>query len=71
MTESTHNCPFCVPSVESKVIERLGTVIAIEDKHPVTKGHVLVLPVRHTPSYFFMTSEEKNDADKLIQILCS
>jgi len=69
MTESTPNCPFCLPSVESKIIERLGTVIAIEDKYPVTKGHVLVLPIRHTPDYFSMTSEEKRDTDNLIRIL--
>jgi len=69
MTESTVNCPFCSPSVESKIIERLGSIIAIKDKNPVTEGHILVLPIRHTPDYFFMTSEEKSNADKLIQIL--
>jgi len=69
MTKSTLNCPFCSPNVESKIVERLGTVIAIEDKHPVTKGHILVFPVRHTPNYFSMTSEEKKDADNLIRIL--
>lgn len=69
MTESTLNCPFCLPSVESKIIERLGSVIAIADKHPVTKGHVLVLPIRHIPDFFSMTSEEKSNASKLIQVL--
>lgn len=69
MTGATSNCPFCLPGVESNIIERLGSVIAIKDKYPVTKGHVLVLPVRHTPNYFSMNSEEKNDTDKLIRIL--
>jgi len=69
MTESKFNYPFCPPSIESKIIEKLGSVIAINDKNPVTEGHILVLPIRHTPDYFSMTSEEKSDADKLIQIL--
>ena len=69
MTESTLNCPFCSQSTESKIIERLGTVIAIKDKNPVTEGHILVLPIRHTPDFFSMTTEEKKDADNLIRIL--
>ena len=68
-SESKLNCPFCSASIESKIIERLGTVVAIKDKHSVTKGHVLVLPIRHTLDFFSMTSEEKKDTDKLIRIL--
>ena len=68
-SESKLNCPFCSASIESKIIERLGTVVAIKDKHSVTKGHVLVLPIRHTLDFFSITSEEKKDADKLIRIL--
>ena len=67
--ESKLNCPFCSASIESKIIERLGTVVAIKDKHSVTKGHVLVLPIRHALDFFSMTSEEKKDTDKLIRIL--
>jgi diadenosine tetraphosphate (Ap4A) HIT family hydrolase len=69
-SESSINCPFCSTSIESEIIQRLGTTIAIEDKNPVTKGHVLVLPIRHTPDFFSMTFEEKKDADRLIRILC-
>ena len=68
-SESKLNCPFCSASIESKIIERLGTVVAIKDKRSVTKGHVLVLPIRHTLDFFSITSEEKKDADKLIRIL--
>jgi diadenosine tetraphosphate (Ap4A) HIT family hydrolase len=70
-SESNMNCPFCWASIESKIIQRLGTTVAIEDKNPVTRCHVLVLPIRHTPDFFSMTFEEKKDADKLIQILCN
>jgi len=68
-SESKFDCPFCSAAIESRIIERLGTVVAIEDKHPVTKGHVLVLPIRHTPDFFSMTFEEKKDTDELIRIL--
>jgi diadenosine tetraphosphate (Ap4A) HIT family hydrolase len=70
MTESTHNCPFCSLNIESEIVERLGNVIAIKDKHPVSKGHVLVLPIRHILDFLSMSSEEKNNADRLIRNLC-
>jgi diadenosine tetraphosphate (Ap4A) HIT family hydrolase len=66
-----HECPFCPPGIGSKVLVQCGTVVAIEDKHPVTKGHMLIIPVRHAPDFFSMTSEEKKDADRLIQLLRS
>ncbi len=69
ISEHENSCPFCSLAVESKIIDRHGTVIAIEDKNPVTQGHVLVIPVRHVPDFFAMNSEEINDADKLIRIL--
>jgi ATP adenylyltransferase len=69
MTEPENKCPFCPAAVESKIVERFGSVIAIEDKNPVTKGHLLVIPVRHAADYFSMSFEEIEDADKLIRIL--
>lgn len=68
-SDRTGRCPFCPLNIESQVCRRCGTVVAIEDKHPVTKGHVLILPLRHTQDFFSMTSEEKRDADRLIQVL--
>ncbi|MBN1361493.1 MAG: HIT family protein [Sedimentisphaerales bacterium] len=64
-----HRCSFCPPHIEAKVVERCGTVVAIADEHPVTEGHMLVVPTRHTRDFFSMTSEEKKDADRLIQLL--
>lgn len=69
MSEHAQRCPFCPPDIEPKVLEQCGTVVAIADKHPVTKDHVLILPVRHTPDFFSMTSAEKKDADRLIRIV--
>lgn len=68
-SKSEFNCPFCKTGIESIILERLETVIAIKDKNPVTKGHVLIIPIRHTEDFFSMTFEEKRDADNLIRIL--
>jgi len=68
-SDRTDACPFCRPNMASTIVEERGTVVAIEDRHPVTKGHMLVLPIRHTPDFFAMTCEEKKDADDLIELL--
>jgi len=50
-------------------VEALGTVVAIEDRNPVTDGHLLVIPRRHAIDFFDMTDEEKRDALTLLSIL--
>lgn len=44
-------------------------VVALEDKYPVTTGHVLVIPKRHTPDYFTMTEHERHDAEELLRVM--
>ena len=41
----------------------------IQDKYPVTHGHLLVLPRRHTPDLFGMVEREWIDANNLLRIL--
>jgi diadenosine tetraphosphate (Ap4A) HIT family hydrolase len=67
--ESRSGCPFCEESVESRIIARKGTVIAIRDKFPVTDLHTLILPLRHVSDFFDLTPEEKADADSLLSSL--
>ena len=43
-----------------------GTAIAIKDRYPVTRYHTLVMPRRHTPDFFTMTSQERRDTEALI-----
>jgi diadenosine tetraphosphate (Ap4A) HIT family hydrolase len=38
---------------------RNGHAIAFRDAFPVTPGHTLVIPMRHVPSFFDTTSEER------------
>jgi ATP adenylyltransferase len=63
------DCPFCPKKIHSKIIAEHGTVFAIEDNFPVAKGHMLILPHRHTPDYFSMTVYEIKDADHLMRLL--
>ena len=63
------NCVFCGPDLMTKVVEKHGSVFAIKDKHPVTPGHLLVIPIRHTPDWFSMTEGERLDADQLMRVL--
>ena len=44
-------------------------MFAIKDNFPVTEGHHLIIPYRHTEDYFSMTKIEKDDATKLIQVI--
>lgn len=59
------HCPFCQDE-SRKVIEKFKSVLAIEDKYPVTTGHLLVIPCRHTSDFFSMTNQERADAMKLL-----
>jgi diadenosine tetraphosphate (Ap4A) HIT family hydrolase len=61
------NCPFCPDKINSKIIKEYGSVFAIEDNYPVTKGHLLIIPRRHTPDFFSMTPDEANEAEYLLR----
>ncbi|MGD0153413.1 MAG: HNH endonuclease [Thermacetogeniaceae bacterium] len=56
-------CVFCDPEKLSQKVAQNETVYAIEDNYPVSPNHTLVIPLRHTPDYFTMTSQERHDAD--------
>ena len=62
-------CLFCSDQIKERLITENDTVIAIHDKYPVTTGHTLILPKRHTPDYFSMTSKERQHADELMRYL--
>ena len=60
------DCAFCKAFEESRVVESLGSVVAIKDKYPVSEGHFLIIPKRHTLDYFTMTDWERRDTEKLL-----
>lgn len=65
--DKLESCIFCSKEIVTRSIADNGPVLAIEDKYPVTPGHLLVIPKRHTPDYFTMTSHERQCAEELIR----
>ena len=68
MSDSSNspNCPFCSLSSD-RLLKENGLACAISDSYPVTKGHALVIPKRHTENYFSLTKEELLACDELIK----
>jgi diadenosine tetraphosphate (Ap4A) HIT family hydrolase len=69
VTDKSSGCLFCSDDINGRIIEENGSVIAIKDKFPVTEDHTLILPKRHTPDYFTMTSIERQHSDELTRYL--
>jgi diadenosine tetraphosphate (Ap4A) HIT family hydrolase len=43
------------------VIDENATAIAIRDGYPVSRGHTLFIPKRHTGSFFALSPSERGD----------
>lgn len=71
LSESDVNadCIFCGKLDKDRIVTENGSVYAIKDDYPVTDGHLLVVPYRHTPNYFTLTNIERQHADELIRML--
>jgi diadenosine tetraphosphate (Ap4A) HIT family hydrolase len=68
-SDSEPDCKFCYENIKSRIIEEYNSVVVIKDNYPVSKDHCLIVPKRHVPDYFSMTSSEKMDSDNLLRIL--
>lgn len=62
-------CLFCGEEIQKRIIEVNGTVFAIEDKYPVTKGHCLIIPFRHSEDFFSLTDTERHESTELARYL--
>jgi diadenosine tetraphosphate (Ap4A) HIT family hydrolase len=65
MSRNEPYCPFCNPYGE-EVVAQNTLCYARWDAFPVTRGHLLIIPFRHTPDYFSLSSEEKQAITDLI-----
>lgn len=61
-------CPFCEIQ-KDRIVAEYGTVLAFKDGYPVSSGHLLIVPKRHTPDFFTMTPQECRDAEDLLRLL--
>lgn len=62
-------CPFCIPPTTPLIIVQNEIAFAIPDKFPVTKGHTLIAPYRHSSDYFSMSRQERKACEDLILVL--
>ncbi len=67
MTRDKPYCPFCNPYGE-EVVAQNALCYARWDAFPVTRGHLLIIPFRHTPDYFSLSIEEKQAITDLIDV---
>ena len=58
-THTVASCPFCDPT-EDRVFAQNQLAIALWDGYPVSPGHALIIPRRHTPSWFDATELEQS-----------
>ena len=63
------DCLFCQWIRAGKAGEIFGTVAAFNDGYPVTDGHLLIVPLRHTADWLSMTAQEVRDSESLIRTL--
>ena len=64
--DKVKDCPFCS---KVKKVAKNNSVFAMKDNYPVTEGHHLIIPFRHSENYFSMTTIERDDATKLIRVV--
>lgn len=60
------SCPFCEISEDNIIMEN-KLCLAIYDRYPVSKGHMLIITKRHVKDYFAASEEEKRSLLKLME----
>ncbi|MCK4823658.1 HIT family protein [bacterium] len=60
-----HDCPFC--NIDREILAGSDLCLAIYDKYPVNKGHVLVVSRRHVEDYFSLEQDEVEEIWKLVE----
>lgn len=65
VTVSHSNCLFCnLP--EHRIIAETELFWVIRDGFPVTDGHTLIIPKRHTETWFDLTEQEQQQANQVL-----
>ena len=66
MSGQTIDCPFCERIREARVAQAFATARAFADEFPVSRGHTLVVPVRHEADFFALSIAEQTDVLSLV-----
>lgn len=67
-SERQSGCVFCEVG-KKKILSRNNLASAFNDAFPVSKGHTLIVPLRHVANYFDLTQPEINAIHQLISEL--
>lgn len=59
-------CPFCNISQDREIIFQNDKCIAFYDGYPVSRGHVLIIPIRHVASFFDLTDDERKSMNEAL-----
>ena len=62
---SSESCPFC--DLGSRVVASNDHAVAVRDLQPASPGHTLIVPRRHTASFFDLSPEENRDCYLLLR----
>ena len=62
------NCIFCNPEKEQVLVDST-LAFAVYDGYPVTRGHVLVIPKEHKPTFFDLTYLEQQEIFMLLDVV--
>jgi len=58
------DCPFC--NIDREIILSSDLCLAVYDKYPVNKGHVLIISKRHVEDYFDLDEKEIESIWKMV-----
>lgn len=62
-SKKEEDCPFCEIC---NIVTKNSLAIAFDDKYPIAEDQTLVVPLRHTQSFFDLDSHERNDCLSLV-----
>ncbi len=65
--KTLNGCPFCDIPLDKRLFENDGA-FAFFDRYPVSKGHILIVPKRHFPSFF---DADEKELDSIYKLLCA
>jgi diadenosine tetraphosphate (Ap4A) HIT family hydrolase len=63
--ERKTSCIFCDVN-KRKIIEENNLALLMFDQYPVTTGHMLIIPKRHSENYFSLFQPEFNAVNQLL-----
>lgn len=65
MTE--HNCQYCQFD-EYDIIDKNEFGVILPELNPLSKGHSVIIPVRHVSSFFDITDKERKSLQSLLEL---